>query len=154
MSLGRRRPLGLLLGIVVALVTLAVVARATLFSNDSGSAPEAGAKPGDSGSFVTARDGVCAAAGQVRQHDVSGARVVFFDRVHQPLHGLATLSARSDRAAAARLLEAKQQVESGFDDGAPSLAQDLDALAGATRSAIVASGLPDPGPCPIRNAGG
>ena len=40
----------------------------------------------------------------------------FFDRVHQPLHELATAAAYADRAATAELLKGKQGVERDLAD--------------------------------------
>ena len=40
----------------------------------------------------------------------------FFDRVHQPLHELATVAAYADRAATAELLKGKQGIERELAD--------------------------------------
>ena len=48
--------------------------------------------------------------------DRAGAAATFFDRSHDPLHTLARGLEDLDRASAARLLEAKQEVEGDLDD--------------------------------------
>ncbi|MGE0309619.1 MAG: hypothetical protein AB7Q27_28105 [Acidimicrobiia bacterium] len=63
------------------------------------------------------------------------ARRIFHDQAHQPLHELAERATGQDRSVAARLLEAKQQVESIVDapdaDLEPSLAMLLEAVEAA-----------------------
>lgn len=141
-SLGSRRPLGLLLGGVFAIVAVAAAIGAVAGGSDGGSAPATGP------SFAAARDGLCQAGDAAGHGDAAGARAVFFDRSHQPLHELAAAAQERDRASAARLLEAKERVESGLDKGSPTLADDLDALAVATGRAMAVAGSRDPGPCP------
>ena len=89
--------------------------------------------------------GLCQARAQASQPEA--AREIFFDRVHQPLHELATEAAGADRAAAAKLHEAKQAVERDLAHDPESLRGDLDRLAEATRRAIPATGRPTPDPC-------
>lgn len=89
--------------------------------------------------------GLCVA--RARASHPAAARTAFFDRAHQPLHGLAAAAARDDRAAAARLLEAKQVVERDLAGDASGLAGDLDRLLDATGRAVVATGRPPPRPC-------
>lgn len=89
--------------------------------------------------------GLCQARAQASQPEV--AREIFFDRVHQPLHELAAEAADADRAAAAKLHEAKHAVERDLADDPESLRGDLDRLAEATRRAIPATGRPTPDPC-------
>ena len=72
---------------------------------------------------------------------------MFFDRSHQPLHELAAAAQERDRAATARLLEAKERVESGLEKESPTLAEDLDGLAVVTGRAMAVVGSGDPGPC-------
>ena len=57
-------------------------------------------------------DRVCAVARSARAGDADSARASFFGPVHDDLHELADELSRTDRPAAARLLEAKQRVES------------------------------------------
>lgn len=141
MTLGGRRPLGLLLGGVLAIVAVAAAIGALAGSDDQASSPTAGA------SFASARDGVCQAADAARQGDPAGARAAFFDRAHQTLHELAAAAQERDRATAARLLEAKERVETGLERSSPTLAADLDVLAVTTGRAIATAGGRDPGPC-------
>lgn len=90
--------------------------------------------------------GLCVA--RARASQPAAARTAFFDRApHQPIHELAAVVARDDRAAAARLLEAKQVVERDLAGDASGLAGDLDRLLDATGRAIVATGRPPPRPC-------
>ena len=141
-SLGDRRPLGLLLGGVFAIVVVAAVIGAIAGEGDGGS--EATSGP----SFAAARDGLCQAGEAASDGDAAQARAAFFDRSHQPLHELAAVAQEGDRAAAARLLEAKQRVESGLEKASSTLADDLDTLAVVTGKAMAVAGGRDPGPCP------
>lgn len=107
---------------------------------------------GDEGSPTTNDDryaqlyqGLCQALARASQPEA--ARETFFDRVHQPLHELATEAAGADRAAAAKLHEAKQAVERDLAHDPESLRRDLDRLAKATRRAIAATGRATPDPC-------
>ena len=140
-TLGSRRPLGLLLGGVLAIVAIAAAISAATGEGDQAS--QASSPP----SFELARDGVCQAAEAADHGDATRARSVFFDRSHQPLHELAAAAQERDRAATARLLEAKQRVESGLEKGSTTLSEDLDALAIVTGRAMAVVGSRDPGPC-------
>ena len=83
--------------------------------------------------------GLCAAAAAARSGDHQGARSLFFDRAHQPIHQLAAAASVVDRAASAKLLESKQVVEDELDrPGAAGLADDLVALAAAALVAVAA----------------
>lgn len=64
---------------------------------------------------------------------------------HGPLHSLADEAIPVDRGVAARLLEAKEAVESDFAAAtldAAAITADLEALADATAAALVATGAP------------
>ena len=65
----------------------------------------------------------------------------FFDRVHQPLHELAAEVAASDRAAAARLLEAKEAVEHDLAGEPSVLRAGWTGLVEATRRATRGAAL-------------
>ena len=91
---------------------------------------------------------LCRAMADAAAGDLGTARSAFQDRVHGPLHDVAAAAAEVDRSAAARLLEAKQQVEAALATNADSLAADLAALAPTVRAAVVATGQPAPSPCP------
>jgi hypothetical protein len=71
---------------------------------------------------------LCAAAAQAKT-DRQPASDLFFDDAHDPLHVVADSAARRDRATAARLLEAKNLVESSFETESRSLPNDLEELA-------------------------
>lgn len=107
----------------------------------------------DSGSPATTPDAgvvaaLCAASDRARTGDGGGARTIFFDRAHDALHQLAADVSDDDRAAEARLLEAKQRVEAALSAAStPQLAADLDALAHAAAEAVEANGDPRPEPC-------
>jgi hypothetical protein len=85
---------------------------------------------------------------QQAQSDPITAEVTFYDRSHEGLHLIAGAVEVVDRAAAARLLQTKQRVESDLmAGGSPSLPSDVDVLLEATRDALAALGLEAPA-CP------
>ena len=95
--------------------------------------------------LVDGMKAVCRAAGEATSGDVRAARADFFDHSHEAVHELARAVEHADRAAVARLLEAKEAVEVdlGHDPPAVTLAADLYRLseagaAGLTRLAIQA----------------
>ncbi|MGH9266115.1 MAG: hypothetical protein ACRD1D_15635 [Acidimicrobiales bacterium] len=133
--------MGLLLGGVLVIIAVAAAISAVGGRGDGVS------QPAREPSFGPARDGVCRAAEAARHGDPAGAKAAFFDRSHQALHELAALAQERDRAAVARLLEAKERVESGLEKASPTLAGDLDTLAVVTGRAMAAAGGGDPGPC-------
>lgn len=120
-------------------VVLLVLAAGCAGNGDDGS-PTSNDDP-----YAQLYQGLCQARAQASQPEA--AREIFFDRVHQPLHDLATEAAGGDRAAAAKLHEAKHAVERDLADDPESLRGDLDRLAEATRRAIPATGRPTPDPC-------
>lgn len=93
------------------------------------------------------RQGTYSALSVAAGGGLAAARNQFQDRVHGPLHDVAAAAAEADRAAAARLLEAKQRVEAGLGVNARSLPDDLVALAPTVRAALVAAGEPEPAAC-------
>ncbi|HWC12645.1 MAG TPA: hypothetical protein VG455_15660, partial [Acidimicrobiales bacterium] len=95
--------------------------------------------------YGAAFDGLCTARRSAGT-DVNAARSTFYDRSHDPLHSLAQDLQPVDRALAARLLEAKEAVESGLraHRPAPSLGPDLDALLEVTGQALARLSLPVP----------
>lgn len=104
------------------------------------------ADPGDEEeqAFRDAASALCAAARQA-EADVEQARATFYDRSHDVLHDLAReAESRADRSDVARMLELKQQVESGFDSGAPPdrLARQLGGLVEVTRSVLAQLSVP------------
>ena len=64
------------------------------------------------------------------------ARRLFFDRAHENLHTVARALEDVDRAQAARLLQAKERVESELPDQPPTLPEDLRQLAGVYRDSL------------------
>lgn len=107
-------------------------------------APTTTARPGG-GTYEAAFLGLCAARGAAAA-DVNSARSTFYDRSHDPLHSIARDLEPVDRPLAARLLEAKQAVESGLrpDRAPPSLGPDLDRLVEMTGQALARLSLPAP----------
>jgi hypothetical protein len=99
--------------------------------------------------FTATYRAVCEAAQAAGGGDVAKARTVFLDRAHQGVHQLAATATQHDRPAAGRMLEKKERVEHDLTvhAAADELAADLDALAGAARTAIAATGAPRPQPC-------
>lgn len=86
----------------------------------------AGCGGGDGAAEATGRfgglhTGVCRAAEQAAQGELAGAQRTF-DDLHVGLHDLAAAAEQEDRAVAARLLEAKQEVEAELG---PEVLRDL-----------------------------
>ena len=132
-----------LTGIIGLAVIGAGILAVVRFAFDHETPPEVSAGTRSS----EARDSLCTAAALIRDKDPMTARVIFFGRTHDRLHKLAAETAQRSRAAAARLLEAKAKVEGGFDPPAPTLAEDLEAVAAAAGQAMAVVGGTDPGPC-------
>ncbi len=93
--------------------------------------------------------GLCEATTLAEDGDVAAAAAVFQDRSHEYLHELADQLSDQDRAATARLLEAKQRVEAAFADSetadpaeTANLLRDLQA---ALSEAATAASLDPPG---------
>ncbi|MDP9440883.1 MAG: hypothetical protein M3P34_01605 [Actinomycetota bacterium] len=103
---------------------------------------------GDSASgFTPVHEGVCAALEAARSGDQAGAQRGFAD-AHGGLHDLAAAVEEKDRAATARLLEAKQRVEAALrSPGSAPPAAELEALSGAVRGAIRANRGEPPRSC-------
>ncbi len=70
--------------------------------------------------------------------DLPAARNLFFGRVHSPLHAIAQAAEEADRPAAARMLEAKNDVEQALNEHAPAthIAPALDRLLTSTAEAL------------------
>lgn len=75
--------------------------------------------------------------------DVDEARGQFYGRVHSPLHDIARQTEEADRAVAARMLEAKNDVERSFNTSAPAEATTaaLDRLLARTGEALNSIGV-------------
>ena len=97
------------------------------------------------GAYGAAFGGLCAARASAAT-DVNAARSTFYDRSHDPLHTLARDLEPVDRVLVARLLEAKEAVESDLrgERPAPSLGPDLDRLLEVTAQALARLSLPVP----------
>ena len=122
-----------------SMVLLFLFAAAALGACSERGAPLAQSGGDQSQDIVTA---LCEARDDIGR-DAGATEAIFFDRAHDRLHDLARDAAELDRSVAARLLEAKQNVEADLDE-APSrrvLTDDFDALIDSTRRALeVASG--------------
>lgn len=92
------------------------------------------------GRFAGLHAGVCRAADQAAQGEL-GAALRTFDDLHIGLHDLAAAAEQEDRAVAARLLEAKQEVEAELG------AEVLRDLVAATAAAVEATGGTAPASC-------
>ena len=116
-------PAGALLLLVIALgAALAAVAA----EDDSVAEPDAGL------------DAICRVASLAGAGDTDGARTAFINDAHQPVHELALAAdAAGNRAAAARLLEAKQVIESA--DRGPTT-EEANTLVAATVEAARSAG--------------
>lgn len=123
--------------------TVAVIA--TLAAACSGSAARSGDPPADA--YRAMREGLCASLGHAEDRDPATAGRAFRGQVHQALHVLADATSEIDRAAAARLLETKQQVRSSLHRHDPDLPRHLRDLITATRTALSAVGQPSGPPC-------
>ncbi len=77
------------------------------------------------------------------EEDAERAGDQFFGRVHSPLHIIAARAQDRDRAVAARMLEAKNDVERSFNDRAPAgeTALALDRLLVRTQQALISIGV-------------
>ncbi len=97
-----------------------------------------GSEPtGPGGELGTALEGLCESRRLAGRGLVGDAETAFQDRAHAYLHELARETARTDREAAGRLLEAKQLVEQAFAEPAepPMLARLLEDLRDRTAAA-------------------
>ena len=131
---------------------LAAVALALGACGDDGSSPSpatagpATSTPAPGGRLYGAAFlGLCAARAAAGT-DVNSARSTFYDRSHDALHSIARDLEPVDRALAARLLEAKEAVESDLrpDRAPPGLGPDLDRLVEVTGQALARLSLPVP----------
>jgi hypothetical protein len=90
--------------------------------------------------YRSAASGLCEASAGVDDGDIEGAESRFYDTVHQPLHDLAAEVSEVDRVIAARLLEAKEAVESRFDTDPAGLGEALRSLESAVDESLTAIG--------------
>lgn len=133
---------------------VAALAAAVLPGCDGNGGGDSVAGPSTSGSstpgpsaagYEAAFHGLCRARASAGT-DVNAARSTFYDRSHDPLHSLARDLQPIDRVLAARLLEAKEAVESDLraDRPPPSLGPDLDRLVEVTGQALSRLARPVP----------
>lgn len=134
--------------LAVAGVAAVVVVAVAVFGEGSGAPARSAVTTSASGQV---HDQVCAALTAAAKGDLDTARATFQDRVHGPLHDIAATAADTDRAASARLLEAKQRVEAALATNGDSLRTDLAALAPTVRDALVATGDSEPAACPTED---
>ncbi len=75
--------------------------------------------------------------------DTRQARDLFYGKVHSPLHDIARSAGDADRSVAARMLEAKNDVERSFNTSAPAAQTTaaLDRLLASTREALISIGV-------------
>lgn len=121
-----------------ARIASVVLGASVLFAACGGGSDES-PKPTGAVSFA----GLCAARDAASEGNLAGAKATFD---HGPLHALAAEAEKTDRAAAADLLENKEKVESlsNKDDIEPREFRDaLDKLITATRGAQRAAGEPE-----------
>ena len=111
--------------------------------------PATTASTAPAGRYDGVHTGICAADAAAAAGDARGAKAAFAD-AHQGLHEVADEAAKTDRAASARLLEAKEKVEADLASPTAPAAitkADLDALLPALRAAAAATGHPMPTSC-------
>ncbi len=119
-----------IVSVVMVVVGLTgVVLGLTVFKGDGGGG-ETIAVQGQTfpvSTLTDAAEGICDALVKAEAGEVEDAETIFVNRVHQSLHVIGAAVEDEDRGQAARLLEAKQGVETLFFEEEP----DADALVGA-----------------------
>jgi hypothetical protein len=135
----------------LAAVALTLLAAASACGDDGGGDADEGSPPESTVAGVPPRQveeavaGLCEAREEA-ETDVKSARTTFYDRSHEPLHGIALALEAVDRAMVARLLQAKEAVEAGLaaPTPPPSLTGDLDVLVQVTRASLARLSVPPP----------
>ena len=131
-------------GPLVRPALVAVAATVVLLEGCGGGDPGPASTPRPTGHTLEGlAEGVCGVAREARAGERAAARQHFVGRVHEDLHQLADELTDIDRAAAARVLEAKQRVEDDLDRPAdpPDLGRDADELVAATGEGLRRLGL-------------
>jgi hypothetical protein len=134
----------------VALAAIALTASASC-GGKAGSASSRSPLPSGSLGVVepaaaeTAVQGLCRIAAD-DPSDPGAASAEFFDHVHEELHVIAAAVQSQDTQVAARVLQAKEQVEADLEASSlpPSFPDDVRALLDATRSSLQTLGLEVP----------
>jgi hypothetical protein len=135
--------------VLVALLTAAMLAACggtEVEVGGTGSPSPTGATGVSQTAASAAALGLCDVRAQAGDAETAGA--TFDDRVHETIHAIAAAVQGADPEVAARLLEAKERVESDLADGAPEqeLGADVDRLIDELAAATEALGL-DPTDC-------
>jgi hypothetical protein len=108
---------------------------------------ESGPSPERAARFRSAMDAVCQAETNANAREYRASYDAFAGKAHAYLHTLAAQVEREDPAVAARLFEAKQQVEETFRNppfyGPTVMVQRFDDLEEAMREAAAVVGLPE-----------
>ena len=112
-------------------VAVAVLVLATACADDEPTTITVAGQPVPVASLVDAHAALCEAAAAP-----DAARRLFFDRSHEQLHTVARGLEDVDRAEAARLLQAKEKVESELPSPPASLPDDLRTLAAVYRDGL------------------
>ncbi|CAN5772850.1 hypothetical protein BH23ACT12_BH23ACT12_14000 [soil metagenome] len=75
--------------------------------------------------------------------DAGEARALFYAKVHSPLHDIARRAQAANRSVAARMLEAKNDVEQAFNASAAAaeIGAGLDLLLASTEEALISIGV-------------
>lgn len=121
----------------IALLAVAALMTVNLIGEDDRKVPAS--------RFAAVYAEVCAGASAADAGDREAAARRFVDEAHGPLHDVAAAAGVRDRAAAGRLLAAKQRVEAAVESDAPDL--ELEDLVSTTRQAIEVADERDPGAC-------
>lgn len=122
----------------LALGVVLLAAAGALWMGAPGGDPPAG------GADRSLLSGLCDAAAAARAGDTAAAGAAFSGQPHRRLHDLARELRQADTATSARLLEAKNAVETALADGRGQLARRLETLLTATRRGLDQLGRPAP----------
>lgn len=101
--------------------------------------------------YGSASEALCQALQAAQEGDGDLARQAFYDTAHRPLHDLAAEATDIDRTLAARLLEAKESVESALATPGTVPSDLFVTLVAAADAALTATGH---APVPCEPAGG
>ncbi|HYO00249.1 MAG TPA: hypothetical protein VEU28_11295 [Actinomycetota bacterium] len=127
---------------VLAVLGLAAVGYALYSQTAGGPAGPSGRTSTSDGDLRTAYADLCRTR-SLTDTDLEGARDQFYGEVHSPLHDIAREAEDANRSVAARMLEAKNDVELAFNTSAPAAdtADALDRLLVRTEEALISIGV-------------